>query len=342
MGYDVLFAVKLAIRQWNAKGGVGGYRIELVAYDDRNEADGGATQAKKMVIDTDVLGVIGYLSNPSALSAVGEYHKGKLAMISLGATADELAQETYPEVFRLGAGDAFIAQEAAKFASNILRCGSVAVISESTPSALNLARAFEGASTKIGMKLVFSDILGSEHTEYGEVVKGLSVASPDLVFFSGSFVQGASLLAEMSKGGKKMSFLGSPPCASPDFIKIGGQMAEGAYYISLAPDPRQLEGAEEFMTSYGTISGLEPWAWAAMAYDATNLLLTATEQAIRDEGKPDRTAVVRALASMGEFKGLTGEIAFDNKGAPVAPKIYIYRIAKQCYPGQLEYVGGGG
>jgi branched-chain amino acid transport system substrate-binding protein len=339
-GYDVLFAVKLAIQQWNAKGGVGGYRIELVAYDDRNEAEAGATQARKMVIDTDVLGVIGHLSNPSALAAAPEYHKGEMAAIFLGATTDELTQKAYPEVFQLGAGDALIAQEAARFAAHTLRCGSVAVLSESSPSAMNLAQAFEGAAAKMGMIVAHSELLQTGRTEYGELIKRLRAASPDLIFYSGSFVQGASLLAETSKVGKQMLFLGGPLCASPDFIKIGGQMAEGAYYISLAPDPRQLEDAEEFRASYRALSGTEAWASAIYAYDATNLLLTAVERAIGEGGKPDRAAVVRALASMESYEGLTGEIAFDNKGARVAAKVYIYRIAKLCYPGQLEYVGG--
>ena len=338
-GYDVLFAVKLAVQQWNAKGGVAGYRIELVAYDDHNEAEAGATQAKKLVSDTDVLGVIGHLSNPSALAAAPEYHKGEMAVIFLGATTDELTQKAYPEVFQLGAGDAFIAQEAARFAARTLRSRSVAVLSESSPSAIDLARAFEGAAAKMGMIVVHTELLKTGSTEYGELIKRLRETSPDLIFYSGSFVQGASLLTETSKVGKQMLFLGGPFCASPDFLKIGGPMAEGAYYISLAPDPRQLESAGEFMASYRDLSGREAWASAVYAYDATNLLLTAVERAIREGGKPDRASVARALASMESYGGLTGGIAFDDKGARVAPKVYIYRIAKLCYPGQLEYVG---
>jgi branched-chain amino acid transport system substrate-binding protein len=341
VGYNVLFAVKLAIRQWNAKGGVNGYRIELVAYDDHDEAEIAATQARKMAIDPDVLGVIGHLSNPSALAAAPEYHQANLAMISIGATSDELAQKAYPEVFRLVASDAFIAQEAAKFALNTLRCNKVAVISESSPTTVSLAQAFEKAAVKVGMSVAHSEVLRIERTDYRAVANRLRAASPDLVFFSGSFVQGAALLAEISKGEKQILFLGGPLCANPDFLKIGGQMAEGAYYVSLAPHPSQLEGAGEFVTSYRASSGAEAWAPAALAYDATHLLLTATEQAIRDVGKPDRSAVVRALASMGSFNGVTGEIAFDGKGMPLAPKVYIYRIARLSYPGQLVYVGDG-
>ena len=34
VGYDVFYAVRLALQEVNAAGGVGGYHVELVAYDD--------------------------------------------------------------------------------------------------------------------------------------------------------------------------------------------------------------------------------------------------------------------------------------------------------------------
>ncbi len=340
-GYDVLFAAKLAIRQWNARGGVAGYRIELVAYDDRNEAAEGATQARKLVIDGDVLGMVGHLSNASALAAAPEYHRGGMAAILLGATSTGLAQLAYPEVYRTAADDSFIAQEAARFAMETLRCRTVAVLAESSPSAMDLARAFEEAAAKMQMIVAQSEVLRTGNADYGELVKRLRATSPDLILYSGSFVSGASLLAVTSEVGRQMLFLGGPLCASPDFLKIGGPMAEGAYYISLAPDPRQLDGAEEFMAGYRALAGREAWASAVHAYDATNLLLTAVERATRETGEPDRASVVRALASMESYRGLTGEIAFDDKGARAAPQVYIYRIARLRYPGQLEYVSPG-
>jgi len=340
-GYNILFAVKLAIRQWNAKGGVAGYRIELVAHDDHNDAEMGAVQARKMVADPGVLGVVGHISNASALAAAPEYHKAELAMISIGATADKLPQKAYPEVFQLAAVDAFVAKEAAKYVSHRLGCGSVAVISESSPSTISLGQAFEEASAEVGMIVAHSEVLQTGPTEYGEVIKRIRLACPDLVFFSGSFVQGAALWAEMGEGANDMVFLGSPLCAYPDFIRIGGPEAEGVYYMSLAPSPGQLEGAAEFVESYRALSAAEAWPSAALAYDATNLLLSAAEQAIQNAGKPDRASVIEALACMGSFTGITGQIAFDDKGARVAPKIYIYRLTNLDYPGQLEYVGGG-
>ncbi len=46
IGYEAIYAARLAIREINARGGINGHRIELVALDDRGEPekaiDGGA------------------------------------------------------------------------------------------------------------------------------------------------------------------------------------------------------------------------------------------------------------------------------------------------------------
>ena len=39
IGYEAIYAARLAIREINARGGINGHRIELVALDDRGEPD---------------------------------------------------------------------------------------------------------------------------------------------------------------------------------------------------------------------------------------------------------------------------------------------------------------
>ncbi len=58
-GYQRLYGVKLALREVNLKGGVGGYKFELVALNDFTRQDEAILQANRFVIDSDVMGVIG-------------------------------------------------------------------------------------------------------------------------------------------------------------------------------------------------------------------------------------------------------------------------------------------
>ncbi len=81
-GYEALHAVRLAVRQRNGAGGVGGsYLVELVALNDFNEPDEAILQARKMAVDPGVLGVVGGWSPDTARSAAPEYERLGLALL---------------------------------------------------------------------------------------------------------------------------------------------------------------------------------------------------------------------------------------------------------------------
>jgi len=88
LGYDVLYAVKLAVRERDAAGGVSGYMVELVALDDSNDPAQARLQARKMIVDADVMGVIGHFSAQAALAALDAYHRAGLALIPQVAAVD--------------------------------------------------------------------------------------------------------------------------------------------------------------------------------------------------------------------------------------------------------------
>jgi hypothetical protein len=82
LGYEVLHAVRLAVRQRNETGGVGGrYLVEFVALNDFGEADAAIEQARKLAVDPMVLGVLGGLSPEAAQAAAPEYARLDLAFL---------------------------------------------------------------------------------------------------------------------------------------------------------------------------------------------------------------------------------------------------------------------
>lgn len=60
VGYDVIYSARLAVREINAAGGIGGYRIALTALDDSGQDDLAADVAASLGIDPGVVVVIGH------------------------------------------------------------------------------------------------------------------------------------------------------------------------------------------------------------------------------------------------------------------------------------------
>ncbi len=82
LGYEVLHAVRLAVRQRNDAGGIGRrYLVELVALNDFGEAGEAVVQARKMAADPGVLGVLAGLSSETAQTAATEYTRLGLAFL---------------------------------------------------------------------------------------------------------------------------------------------------------------------------------------------------------------------------------------------------------------------
>ncbi len=93
IGYEALFATKLALQERNTNGGVGGYQVELVALNDFNEPDEARVQAKALLADPDIFGVVGHLSARTTWEAFPIYQAAGLA-VSIPADSEGNSKET--------------------------------------------------------------------------------------------------------------------------------------------------------------------------------------------------------------------------------------------------------
>ena len=87
VGYEAVYAARLAVRQINARGGVNGYRLELVALDDRGEPDRAIEAAQQLIIDPQVVAVIGHFRPDSTGAAMTVYCAAGMPWVALQSTA---------------------------------------------------------------------------------------------------------------------------------------------------------------------------------------------------------------------------------------------------------------
>ena len=85
VGYDAIYAARLAIREINEAGGVAGWRLELVAYDDRGDAAFARAVARDLIVDPDVVAVIGHYRQESTEAAAPLYADAGVPLLTIGA-----------------------------------------------------------------------------------------------------------------------------------------------------------------------------------------------------------------------------------------------------------------
>lgn len=316
LGYEVLYAVKLAIQERNASGGVAGYMVELVALNDDNEPAVAAQRAREMAVDPGVVGVIGHFSSPTTLATLEEYWRAGLALVTSAAAANAVTDGGYSNVYRLCARNDQLGQEAARYAVTELGAERLAILRVQEDSAEAFALTAANLRASVVLDVGAAQVDGSVQ---------IADQDPDLIFFTGDAVEGAALIVQARQRGVDAFFMGGNDWGDPKLMQIGGATVGGALYVTSAPTLDEVGGADEFLAGYKALAGQPPGPQAVLAYDAMGVLLEAISRAIVAEGKPSRAAVTAQLAEI-DFRGLTGPIAFDARGDRLGPIVYIHRV----------------
>jgi hypothetical protein len=88
VGYDVIYSARLAVREINAAGGIGGYRVALVALDDGADPELARDAAASLVIDPRVVAVVGHWQPQTTAVAAPIYAAAGLAFWPAGDAID--------------------------------------------------------------------------------------------------------------------------------------------------------------------------------------------------------------------------------------------------------------
>ena len=313
-GYNAIYAVKQAITEANARGGVGGYMVELVAVDDRNDPAEAVRQARELTLYDDLVAVIGHHGDDCTLSAIPAYRQAGMPLVAPWLVAEAPSPTSEggpgwgPAVFRLAAPASTLGRQLA----DAVDAQRVAVLTNDSPDGRELAAAFAA-----GRRIIFQAEVARGQRDFAAVAK----VQPDAVFYGGHATEAALLLLALREAGVTAPFLGGPDLDDPKFVQLAGDAAEGVAFVGLA-----LPGGEPLAAGYRERTGHDPDDRAALAYDATVLLLSAIEHAIQRDGRPTRAGVAQSLREMPAHKGLTGPIAFDKAGQRRAAAGLIYVV----------------
>jgi ABC-type branched-subunit amino acid transport system substrate-binding protein len=85
VGYEAIYAARLAIREINSTGGVNGFRVELFALDDGGDPGMAVEQARKLAIDPQVVAVVGHFRPDTTSAAIDGYCAEALTLLAVSS-----------------------------------------------------------------------------------------------------------------------------------------------------------------------------------------------------------------------------------------------------------------
>jgi branched-chain amino acid transport system substrate-binding protein len=316
-GSDMLNGVKLAVEEWNAKGGVLGKKIELVPGDDQAEPRQAVAVANKFV-NEGVVGVVGHFNSSCSIPASEVYNKAGIPQISHASTNPKLTEQGFVDVFRVCGRDDQQGKAAADFALQKLKVRRVGIIHDKTTYGQGFAEEFK-KSLGPAVEIVAYEGITKGEKDYSPVVTKVKAANPDLVFFGGIYTEGGLLIRQFKAVGGTAPFIGGDGIMSEELVKIGGPAVDGSY-ATFGPDTKDSPAARGFNEIYRKKYG-EPGVYSVYAYDAANILL----QAIQKAGNTDGKAVTAAIRAS-EFNCALGHIQFDAKGDVKESPYVVWKV----------------
>lgn len=289
-----------------------GVVVDLALFDEASP-ERATANAELITDDNSIIGVIGHYDSGGAIPASERYHQASLPFIAIAATSPELTSRGLSGIYRLPPRDDQQAEALAGFAKS-LRAHNVFIIHDRTLYGQGLSDLFKKGAEARGLR-----ILGYRGVERGQlifedVVEEIKAAQPEIVFFGGTFVEAGLLLKEMRDRGIGSTFIGGDGLDSPGFLDVAGPEPGRVYFASLTKHIKDNEAGRIWLNRYQTRYGVPADALSALAYDAAAIMLDALVHASSDGTPPQRSRIAVFLKEMAPYEGISGRIAFDDKG----------------------------
>jgi branched-chain amino acid transport system substrate-binding protein len=317
-----------------------GFSLQLVPYDDQGDPTRGVANASLIGADPSILGVVGHLNSGVAIPSSAVYEKYHIAMVSPANTATEVTDRQLKTVNRIVARDDFQGPAAAEYAVNTLHIKSIFIIQDKTAYGQGLAEAFRAAARQLNARIVGYEGIMIGEKDFNGVLNQVLSKKPDLIFFSGRYVEGGILVKQAREKGITVPFMGGDGLDSSGFVHFAGDEIKDILYSSPAADITKTENGKRWADKYQQKFGKQVDGFSAYAYDSMSVLLNGLTHAIRSNGGklPSREQVRDAVRATQDFQGVVTKVSFDSKGDNKFAKVLIYQFGGSSYPGTLMSV----
>lgn len=335
LGKDNENGARLAIEELNAQGPeIGGVKVkfELLGEDDQADPKQGTLVAQKL-IDAKVNGVIGHLNSGTTIPASKLYSDAGVPQISGSATNPKYTQQGFKTAFRVMANDVQQGKALGEFASK-LGAQTVAIVDDRTAYGQGLADEFRKSAEGRGLKVVATEYTDDKATDFKAILTKIKAEKPDLIFYGGMDAQGGPMAKQMAELGISAKFLGGDGICTPEFMKLGGDAAEGQYCSLPGMPLEKLAKGPAFREKFTKRFGSEIQLYAPYVYDAVMVMADAMKRA----GSVEPAKYLPEIGKT-DYDGVTARIGFDQfgdlKGGAIS--MYQYKGGKLAY---VETLGG--
>lgn len=313
--------IKLAVKEINAKGGVDGKKIELVAKDNKSETAESSTTATNLAVQSQVATIIGPATSGATAASSLVSQKTGVPLLTPSGTQDDLTintdGSTKDYVFRTTFKDSFQGQVLAQFASENMKAKKVVLYYDnSSDYAQGIAAEFK---RKYKGEIVAESTFIAGDKDYKAALTRFKDLDYDLIVMPGYYTETGIITKQAREMGIDKPILGPDGFSDATFVKLSDKKnATDVYYVSGYSTKINLnDKAADFIKNYKKEYGEEPNMFAALAYDSVYMVAEASK------GTSDSTEIAKNLGQLKDFEGVTGVMSIDQQHNPIKSALMV-------------------
>jgi branched-chain amino acid transport system substrate-binding protein len=337
LGESVKNGAQLALEERKEEFAKLGIDLQFAPQDDQADPKVGVAVAQKLIVDEDILAIVGHFNSGVAIPSSEVYAQKNLAMVSPANTAVAVTERGLKNVNRICIRDDAQGPAGADFAFNELAAKSAFIVHDKTTYGQGVADEWQARFKSIGGNVLGYEGITSGETDFSAVEERIRAAKPDIVFFGGTYPEGSLLIKQLKEKEINVKFMGADGMDSAQVITIAGDAAIGTYYTSPAADVNSTPEGKAFADKFNAKFGKQAEAYAGYGYDAMNVTLDGIAKAVQDNGgkKPSRDQVTDAIRKTSGFKGVSTNVTFDAKGDNTEASVYALTFKEAKYPSSV-------
>lgn len=324
-------AAQLAIREISAKPvKIAGSKVvfELLEQNDKADANIAVISARYFVASK-VVAVVGHWNAATSLATAKIYSDAGIAQVSPSTTAIRFTQLGYQTTFRMVGHDGMRASHIADYAVSTLSASRIAVLDDGTVFGTAIADQVASFVHKTGGIVSSRISITNKTSDFMPALDNIRQTKTDLMFhagalYSGYLDHGSDLISGIKRIGFPKKVILGEATVDPDMLKDASDME--VFAIAPGFPMEKLPRWKTFEKNYRVHFNTRITPYSPPAYDA----IYAIVNAIKLADSLDPPAIVSALHKV-RFAGLTGVIAFDEKGDLITPGFTVYQIKQGAW-----------
>lgn len=277
--------LEMLVKQANARGGVGGRKLELVVYDTQGDVTKSVQLANKLIKNDRVSVIVGPSTTGESMAVIPLAEKEKIPLISCAAGI-KITEPVKKWVFKTPAND-HVAVEKILIQAARSKQKNIAIITVSDGFGSSGREQLKAMAGKKGFRIVADEVYGPKDTDMTAQLTKIKSSRPDAIICWGTNPGPAIIARNVKQLGIKTPLYMSHGVASKKFIQLAGaDAAEGiilpagklTVFDKLTKNDPQAKLLRDYDQAYRKEFGVEASTFGGYAYDAFLLISNALKK----------------------------------------------------------------